>query len=583
MLKRMYALVIAVVVLAILATGLTAFQIIDRYHDQINQDYLTSAATLVELDMQAGLAAPVAARQTLQVFDREDRHMRITIIDRQGQVFFDNEASTETMDNHLFRPEIAQAIKTGVMGSAVRRSQTLHIDMLYIAVYSSSLDLVIRTSMPLDERQTGLTGLLTSMLVVLGLALVVLTVAGAFLVRQITRPLIELKQAAHSMSRGQYQARVRHYHDDGSEIGELAIAFNTMAETLQTNVRDLQDKNARLDAILDSMAVPLLVVNQNATVSFMNIHAREIFGRNLDPASTAYPLVLITHHPESERLVQHALDAGQTVSAELTIATVRGNVVFNVTASPIKSPFSQGAIMTFYDISQARQLQRMRSEFVANVTHELRTPLTSIRGFIETLRHGAVNNPAVADRFLEIIDIEAERLHKLISDILVLSEIEDLREDKERETFDLTALIDDVAVLLDDMATEKKVSIIPETGEEPIAVSANRYRIKQILINLMDNAIKYNREGGKVFVTARRQGDGRLCLVVRDTGVGIAPEHIDRIFERFYRVDASRSRELGGTGLGLSIVKHIAQLYGGYARVESQPGSGSTFTVVLDI
>lgn len=583
MLKRIYILVITVVVLAILATGLTAYQIINRYNDRINKDYLGSAAALVTAAIENGLDAPAAAAQTLSVFDRAGHKIRITIIDRQGKVFFDNEASTEAMDNHLFRPEIAQAINTRGSSSAIRRSQTLQIDMLYLAVYAPALDKVIRTAMPLAERQIGLAGLLTSMLVVMSLALVALTVGGTVLIRRITRPLIDLKRAALSMSEGNYAIRVHHLRDDGSEIAALAETFNSMADKLQANVHDLEDKNARLDAILDSMTEPLLVVNRNNAVTFMNQHAREMFGRNIDPQKSVCPLILITHHPDTERLVQQALEQSRTLAVELTLATVRGNISFNVTASPIKSASVSAAIMTFFDISQARQLQRMRSEFVANVTHELRTPLTSIRGFIDTLRHGAVNNPEVAGRFLEIIDIEAERLHQLISDILVLSEIEDMKEEKERETFDLTALIDDVAVLLDDAATEKKVSIIPETGDAPIMISASRYRIKQILINLIDNAIKYNREGGKVYIHAERQVDGRLSLSVRDTGVGIAPEHMDRVFERFYRVDASRSRELGGTGLGLSIVKHIAQLYGGYAHVDSHLGSGSTFTVVLGV
>jgi two-component system phosphate regulon sensor histidine kinase PhoR len=583
MLKRINTLVISVVVLSILATGLTAFQVINRYNDRINRDYLESAATMIELALHNGATAQTAAEEALTIFDRDQQRIRITIIDRSGSVLFDNEANASQMENHLFRPEIASAIQNGLPGVAVRRSQTLHVDMLYLAIYSPDLQKVIRTAMPLDEQRQGLAGLLTSMIIVLGAALIILIVVGAFLVRRISRPLIELKLAAQGMSEGNYEVRVRNFRDDSSEISALSAAFNLMAEKLQVNVRELEDRNARLDAILDAMTVPLLVVTRSSVVTFMNSHARETFGRNLDPEKSVYPLILITHHPETEKLVQKALDEGRTVSVELTITTVRGNVIFNVSASPVKSIQSDRVIVTFYDVSQAHQLQKMRSEFVANVTHELRTPLTSIRGFIETLRNGAVNNPVVAERFLEIIDIEAERLHKLISDILVLSEIEDLKEDTERETFDMNALIDDVAVLLDDAATEKKVSIIPENDFKPIMVTANRHRIKQILINLVDNAVKYNLEGGKVFINAHRQGDGRLCVMVLDTGVGIAPEHLDRLFERFYRVDASRSRELGGTGLGLSIVKHIAQLYGGYARVESQLGSGTTFTIVLDI
>jgi len=339
----------------------------------------------------------------------------------------------------------------------------------------------------------------------------------------------------------------------------------------------------RLDVILNSLVVPLIVAAQSHDVIFVNRTAQDLFDRHLDPEQARFPLVLVTHHAQTELLIDLCLQNNSPVSRELTITTVRGPRDFQVTASPIRYTNQDNVILTFLDISQSRQLQRLRSEFVANVTHELKTPLTSIRGFIETLRHGAIDNPAVARRFLDIIDIEAERLHQLISDILALSEIEELKEDKDRQTFDLHALIDDVVVLLDDMASSRKISLVPETDESALMVSANPHRIKQILINLIENAIKYNRDGGRVEICTRRLANGKLELRVSDTGPGIAPENQERIFERFYRVDTSRSRELGGTGLGLSIVKHIAQLYGGTARVESKIGQGATFIVELAI
>jgi two-component system phosphate regulon sensor histidine kinase PhoR len=282
-------------------------------------------------------------------------------------------------------------------------------------------------------------------------------------------------------------------------------------------------------------------------------------------------------------LVARAISGGTAVSDELTLMTVAGPRQYAVIASPFRSSQSGGAILTFHDVGELRKTQKIRSDFVANVTHELKTPLTSIRGFIETLRQGAINKPEVAGHFLDIIDIEAERLHKLINDVLVLSEIEYLKTEKDTESFDIRTVIDEVVVLLDESAAEKKVSLISDDEEQPVWVKANSYRIKQILINLIENAIKYNRTNGRVYIHVFRDAQQKLVLRVRDTGIGIAAEHQDRIFERFYRVDKSRSRELGSTGLGLSIVKHIAQLYGGYATVRSEPGVGSEFTVLLDI
>jgi signal transduction histidine kinase len=227
-------------------------------------------------------------------------------------------------------------------------------------------------------------------------------------------------------------------------------------------------------------------------------------------------------------------------------------------------------------------LQNMRSEFVANVSHELKTPLTSIRGFVDTLRNSENVDPAVQKRFLEIIDIEAQRLHQLINDILQLSEIERLQPDAEKEHFELCDLISETAILLKEKSEERGITIVFDACED-LPVLADRYRIKQILINLIDNAINYNRKDGMIWLSAKREPNSVIAIHVRDSGEGIPPEHLQRIFERFYRVDKSHSREVGGTGLGLSIVKHIAALYEGNAIAESQEGVGSLFIVRLKI
>lgn len=583
MLKRIYLVMIMAIIVAILSTGLFAFQTMSSFNDQTNQHYLISAGNMIRLSIQQGKTMQAAVDDAVQVFENEKEPLRVTIVDNKGKAILDSDVNAEEMDNHLFRPEIAYAFNHDDPGMAIRQSQTLKISMMYVAIHEPTRDLVIRVSMPLYTYRTGLVNMVTTFVIALAVILIILLAFGLFLVRHISRPLIGLRTAAVAMSDGNYDSRVRDLRTTESEVTDLSKAFNTMADNLQNNMQILEDRSARLDAILDSMADPLLAVGKNKGVTFMNSHARDVFGRNLNEHHTNYPLILLTHSQETEDLVDQAISAGHAVSCELALPLVRGNIVYQVIASPIRSSLSDGAILTFHDISQGRQMQKMRSDFVANVTHELRTPLTSIRGFIETLRNGAINNPTATQRFLDIIDIEAERLHQLINDILALSEIEDMRSDMDVEKFDLNALIDDVAVLLDETASERQVALIVETGDEPLMVHANRYRIKQILINLTDNAIKYNRPGGKVYLNAWRQADSRIHMIVRDTGVGIPQEHQERIFERFYRVDRSRSRELGGTGLGLSIVKHIAQLYDGNASVESKPDEGSTFHVIMAI
>ncbi len=583
MLRKTFYLIAVIVLLALLVNGLFSFQIVKTYSDQSNREYLEAAARLAISALEDGLSNEQAGNTLAETFRYEDQPIRLTLVNPDGTVRYDNNADASTMDNHQNRPEISSALNQTGIGSSIRTSDTTGIETLYLAIYSRDLGVVVRTAMPVVAYQTGLNQIGRTIVTVFVLVVVILVILGYSMMKNMIRPLEQLRMATTAMASGNYTVRVQKMLEDDSEVAVLARSFNQMAEQLEETVAELEEKNARLDAILDSMTDPLIAVAKSTAVTFMNLHAKNDFGHDLDPGKAVYPLFYITHHDGPDKLVSQCLSKGAPVSEEITLITRDGPVLYMVIASPIRSAVSEGAIITFHDISEIRKAQKIRSDFVANVTHELKTPLTSIRGFIETLRQGAIDKPEVARRFIDIIDVEAERLHKLINDILILSEIEEIKEEKESEIFDLRALIDDVIVLLDDLASDRKISLITDEDETPLPVKASSYRIKQVLINLIENAIKYNRPNGRVFVHAARDGQNRLVLKVRDTGSGIAAEHQDRIFERFYRVDKSRSRDLGGTGLGLSIVKHIAQLYGGQAFVRSEPGVGSEFTVVLMI
>lgn len=583
MLNRIYALMSIVLVVALAVTGLAAIQVISNYHDQRSQSQLLAAARLIQYRLHDGDQPSAAGQRALKIFDDDAADMRLTIINRQGTVLYDNKAEADEMGNHLYRPEIAHAFNSNETGTAIRRSSTVNEEMLYLAIFDPVGDLVIRTALPVYEHRAGISEIILTIVLVMAASLIVLLLAGIFSARLITRPLFKLKDAVTAVSDGQYSARVPSMGPDDGEVASLSQSFNQMAEKLEDTVYELEDKNARLDAMLNAITGPLLAVDQELAIRFINQPAQALFGCELDPDRSVFPLLLVTRNTDTELMVRNALDLQHHQSRELPLQTEQGEQLFMITASPFHSTHSDGAILSFQNVSQARQLQKMRSEFVANVTHELRTPLTSIRGFIETLREGAIHNPDVADRFLEIIDIEADRLYRLISDILSLSEIEDLAADTDMESFDLNALIEDVAVLLDESATNKKVHIRLDDTEVLLPVKANRHRIKQILINLADNAIKYNRLNGTVDISARRSDENTIEIRVADNGYGIPQEHTERIFERFYRVDKGRSREMGGTGLGLSIVKHIAQLYAGNVSVKSQLGIGSEFIVSLKI
>ena len=583
MLRRTYSILAALLLIAVLVIGLFSFQTIRSYSDQVNSEFIKAAASEASVRLATGTPAASVATELQAAFRLQGMPVRLTLIRRDGTVVFDSDGEADSMENHLSRSEVAAALGNLGYGAAIRYSETTGMETHYYAQYNETIQLVVRTALLVQATRASLNHLLLLVSIILAGVVVILLLVGRRMINSVIQPLQQLKLATAAMAAGKLDTRVNKMLLDDSEVAVLSRSFNQMAERLEQNVTALADQNAHMDAILDAMTDPLIAVSDRNEVTFLNALARQCFGHDIDPGEGAYPLFFITHHEETEKMAAEAIASRKAVTSELILNTVQGAIRFAVIASPIRATVTCGAIITFHDITELRKAQQIRSDFVANVTHELKTPLTSIRGFIETLRQGAIRTPDVAERFIDIIDIEAERLNKLISDILTLSEIENDPGDRECETFDLREMIDSVIVLLDDAAAARKVSLLTDEPATPLLVTASRHRIKQVLINLVDNAIKYNKPNGKVFIQAMRDARNRIVIRVRDTGVGIPAEHQDRIFERFYRVDRSRSRELGSTGLGLSIVKHIAQLYNGLATVRSEPGVGSEFTVLLNI
>lgn len=401
-------------------------------------------------------------------------------------------------------------------------------------------------------------------------------------IRELNETSKDLKALGKELSASNYSARVIGAHHTRSVLRSVAIELNEMAEQLEISSRNMQEKTARLDAILNSMVDPLVMVDQDLWVHFMNTSASRIFSRNLTPDENPFPLILLTGSKTTERLAKEAGVQGQASEEAISMLTSKGRREFDVVAVPVREGGEkEHTILIFDDRTDEHRMQDMRAEFVANVTHELKSPLTSIRGFIETLRRSNPSDEAVRERFLDIIEIEAERLEQLITDILVLSEIESKKNERDIESLNLNDVVEEVLVLFDEKADEKKITINAETEGEGVEVEANRNRLRQIFINLIDNAIKYSDPGGKIWIDYTRTQNHGVLISVKDNGRGIDPDHQTRIFERFYRVDRGRTRGAGGTGLGLSIVKHIAQLYQGKAWVESEPGRGATFFVSL--
>ncbi len=606
MLKRIYWLIAAILLVSMLLAGGIAFSIMNSYNRETTDNRLDSAIRLFAYEIGQGKTYAEAADRVGLVFSSDTEQIRITVVETNGDVLFDNESDNTFRTNHLDRPEIRQAIDSRASGQSIRESATLRIRIYYYAEYDAQLDVVIRAALPLNIYIRNLRSMEVRLALVLAATLLAFATVGILAARAVARPLFGLKAAADRMAGGDYSARVPRSGRGRTEIGDLSAAFNKMAQKQEDVIGEIREKNLRMDTVLNSIGSPIIAVDENLAVTFYNHSILDDFDVPPIPAGASCPFISIVRSAEAEEWVRRALASGEGQTGQVRIGTRAGTRLYRMSVFLAPVSGSRGAIALFQDITEIHRLQKMRSDFVANVTHELKTPLTSIRGFVDTLRSGNVRDRETTDRFLEIIDIEAERLYKLISDILSLSEIEEMKTDTDCADFDLYPLIDEVIVMLDEEAVARNVSILVEEGfseepfpdppsvgadrgnagadsEPPLILHANRNRIKQVLINLIENAVRYNNPGGRVYVSACRDSEGQVRIRVRDNGNGIPAEHLPRIFERFYRVDKGRSRELGGTGLGLSIVKHIAMLYGGEVHAESVVGQGSVFTVTLKV
>jgi len=543
------------------------------------RDNLRSEASLAALmagreirDLRAD--APLVAAQI-----GERIRARTTFMTASGEVVGDSEVpatSLATLENHRDRPEVREALQGG-FGSAIRYSTTVRTQMLYVAVTGSTVTsepLVIRLALPLAAVDQSRASLHT----VLGVAFLVaalLSLGLSYLLSRVTsRTLNVLADGAARFGAGDFAIRLPVRSRD--ELGDLARVMNDMADRLEGEMARLSAQRNRLDAILRGMGEGLLVTDAAGTVTQVNPAFRMLFDVAAEPAGR--PLAEVCRHPallETFRKVQesHAEQIAEIIlprPVEITLLTHWVPLV------EVGSP--AGVVAVFHDISDLKQLERVRRDFVANVSHELRTPVTVIRGYAETLAGGAAD-PEIVARFAGIIQAHAERLANLIGDLLTLSELEAKGLTLALAPLPLIELVTHCGHLLDPQATDKGI-IIDVSEVPPLDVLADRQRLEQVLVNLLDNAVKYSPTGGRVTVTAA-VADDFVTVRVRDTGPGIPLHEQTRIFERFYRVDAGRSRDQGGTGLGLAIVKHIVQLHGGTVGVESVPGQGACFTFTL--
>lgn len=505
--------------------------------------------------------------------------VRLTVIAPDGTVLADSAAEPGEMENQAGRPEIRQARALGE-GWSEHRSATLDIPMLSVAFRlgdGQASQPILRAALPLDRVGESLSSPLRLLALVGALVLAVIALLAWLSARALTGVLSDYEKAAERFAAGDFSRRLP--VSRWQELSGLGDALNRMALQLDERMKTITRQAGEQNAVLSSMSEGVLAIDGNHRVISMNEAAARLLGVARSQA-IGRTLQEVVRHPELEALLLSVLVDGESDEAEIILSDAGDrHVGVHCTVLENGRSHAHGAVAVLNDLTRLRRLETVRRDFVANVSHELKTPVTSIKGFIETLREGALQDPQRASRFVEIIGRQAERLSAIIDDLLTLSRLEQEGKEAEipRRVAPLAPVLESALQVCEHEANERGTPLrldCPEDLQAPL----NPPLLEQALVNLVDNAIKHSDSGDVIEVRARRD-DEMLAIDVVDHGCGIEPEHLPRLFERFYRVDRARSRKEGGTGLGLAIVNHIARVHGGSVSVVSEPGAGSTFTI----
>lgn len=576
-----YALLILVVVVII--GGLMA-----RW---TQQDSLktTEVALYHKADLLKEIAKPHIDSGTTAAFQQQVRDLgqitktRYTVIRGDGVVIADSHKDPRAMDNHKTRPEVLKAGSHG-LGLTTRFSETLGREMMYLAlpvVRDGEPIGYVRVAVSRAALEDRLKHVRTLVFVGTGVAGMVMLLLGYLLARRITAPVGKITRMAQAISGGDFSQRLEVPVPD--EMGALAEALNSMTRQLKDRVNAIEMDRQKLSAILSSMVEGVVAVDEEERI----VHINEAAGRilNCDVSQAMGKAIWeIAGVSEVSSVLAAAMKSAHPKRLEVRLDGGEQPRCLDLYATPLRNESDEvvGAVVVIYDVTELRRLEAVRRDFVGNVSHEFKTPVTAIRGLVETLLDDSGMDPATRKRFLKKINAQAFRLSTLVTDLLTLSRLESDRAVLEKETLDLRTVVSNSFQSMLAAAEAKSLTPVSQLPDYPVSVTGDRESLGQSVDNLLDNAIKYTPANGKITLRLSVEKD-RARIDVADTGIGIEPVHQARIFERFYRADKARSREVGGTGLGLSIVKHTAMAHGGEVMVQSMPGRGSTFTVFIPL
>ncbi len=553
-------------------TSLFAYSSIKQYNLEIFKKDLYNLNSLLEENVKNSIIShdTVSLRKYINESGKKI-NIRLSIIGKDGKVLADSRANADTMENHLNRPEIQQALKHNRFGSSERYSHTMQNDMLYVAfpIYNNNNEIVgfLRSSYFLQDLNPLLTNLSQNLLKIFLFSILFVLIGVYIIARNISKPISDLSSATKKVAKGEFSALLSTKRKD--EFGELVEDFNFMSKQIRELFDELNSQKNELRSIISAIPDGILVI-RNEFVLLTNIAFERMFDVKF---SNQMKISEISIYDILVNLISKLETSGSFLTEELEI----NSILYNVSLSRI--PSSEEIIFVFHDVTELKKLEKIKKDFIINVSHELKTPLTAVKGFIETLEEEITDDEHL--RYVQIVRRHTDRLIGIVQDLLLLSELEDNSAINKLliSPVDFSILIDGITKLFEQKLKEKNLYLNIHIEPNFPKINVDAYRFEQVLINLINNSLKYTEKGG-IEINAYTNND-KVIIEILDTGIGISPEDRERIFERFYISDKSRSRKSGGSGIGLSIVKHIVMLHNGKISVDPTYTKGAKFVIEL--
>lgn len=567
---KLYSGYFFIIVILTVLIALVSFQLIKSFQLRVLSDELKKLGAVVKEQIRPYLANNRTEELDAFIKDLGDElGTRFTIVDNDGIVLADSDEDPAFMEDHKFRPEIIKAF-TGEPGQSVRFSRTVKEDMLYIGlpvVVNGEVSYVLRLSRYLSDISKFLVRIRWRLLRVMIVILILALAAAVFYSRSFSKPLGELGTASRRIASGEFDTKV--FIKQRGELQELASSFNFMTDRIKRLFSELNARKDELAGIINSIEEGLVTFGEEGRILIWNKNFEKMVQSEELKGKIYWEVI---RDPNFSTFIKRIHKDKMGHNTEIRVQ----EKIYMCSAAYIEA--RDEIVVTFRDVTKIKSVEKIKRDFVVNVSHELRTPLTSIKGYLETIEEETKGEQS---KYLEIIKRNTDRLINIVNDLLLLSELESGEIKHVREEVDIPSVIDNVMKIFDQKIKDKKLNFELKVEEAFPKVYGDVYRLEQMFINLIDNAIKYT-EKGKISIAVDRIND-EIEISVEDTGIGIQEKDLPRLFERFYVVDKSRSRQVGGTGLGLSIVKHIVLLHEGTIEVISRPGVGTTFRIRIPI